>query len=513
MQSSASKKLYGKGAGDPAWPENGSSRAGKISYSIVDGSTLKVEGSSANGGVYPLKQSAETIITIVDTLNEICNKRKEEALDAYEDSLYRYLLSIMRRVSGFYKAGSWRLVERTVCDFEAREAGGFKHDEAGRQLWQAWVASANNTQPDPLESQSTQLTPPESQNINAESVGPSNPLLSSETTSSSPKPQAVESLTVATRSTASPCLVVTADVADINARAEILGDTSQLNGEDVSPRKALTETLEQLNLDWNQDLTIANTLFNGLDGSDWTLQSGQAQGDGSSSAQPSPSLTQLFEEFTLPITQSHLCSPSLNPVPNDLSSQETTKPLGDSIMEGSQKKLKGNTLELNLSPKTPPDVSLQDEKSRESSAPSETNADTGRDGLPISKSKGKNKRVAMISIDEQGLAAEDAVGSAKKRARTRGTKGEGLAHMLWDVLNEQKNLSLGKPKMTQKSLLDLTRQVLKKVEAKESSSLTKSLKALGSGWGIFYQPIQGLSQSEKEAWSRLKSLHIQANSH
>lgn len=70
-----------------------------------------------------------------------------------------------------------------------------------------------------------------------------------------------------------------------------------------------------------------------------------------------------------------------------------------------------------------------------------------QDTLPrtsISKQKGAKKRVAVISVDEDGLAAEEDSSPAQKRAKG---KGEGLSHLLWDVLNEQKNISLGKPKM------------------------------------------------------------------
>lgn len=125
--------LYGKDAADPDWPSAGTSRPGKVEYSVAN-KQLTVKGSSC-AGVFQLHQNVDTIIQIVEALNTLNTRRAREALTPYDDSLHRYLMAIMRRVADFYTRSKWPLVQKTLQDYESREQLGFKHDLEGRKAW------------------------------------------------------------------------------------------------------------------------------------------------------------------------------------------------------------------------------------------------------------------------------------------------------------------------------------------------------------------------------------------
>lgn len=132
--------LYGKDASDPEWPSGGSTRATKVTYSVTESQQLKVEG-SASKGEYELHQDKETIIGIVELMNEITEERQKKAVGEYKEGLLRYLTAIMRRVADFSKRKKPNLIEKTLRDYMDREVNGFTHDPAGRLAWKDWKQS------------------------------------------------------------------------------------------------------------------------------------------------------------------------------------------------------------------------------------------------------------------------------------------------------------------------------------------------------------------------------------
>ncbi|KIO18982.1 hypothetical protein M407DRAFT_31382 [Tulasnella calospora MUT 4182] len=515
-------KLSGKAAGDPDWPTSGSSRAGRIFYSIIndDYEKLKVEGSQ-NEGLYNLKQNAATIIQVVEMLNSIRDRRAQEALNAYDDGLYRYLVSIMRRVSGFYKGSSWKLVARTLSDFESREAAGFKHDPEGRQQWKAWLESSLTPEPESVEPSATNLTAVRGQGkgqIPSSPVGASPPLEAAgfrhdPESHEQSQAQLENAATPEPESAGPPATNLTAvqcrdngqipaspveasppwedygpfpnpgEEEDHNAESEepVFG---ALDAKDkLSPRKALTDTLEQLRLDQTQDRCPSETPTKSkspLKYPKWvkahsgappespnktrsSQQFQQLKGTvvGSNRDGLGPKIVSLGEDIPEPrIQQSHEdAQNTLNPTAlTNKKGKQKAAPLNATSRGATQQSqlFKENVLGLSMDVLEPKASysSLDAEQTQigdvqnmtTQTLPMEQNGKQ-KGAKPLRQvSKGAKKRVAMLSVDEAGLASAHNAPAAK-RLKTQSRPGEGFVHMLWDVLNEQKYITLGKPAM------------------------------------------------------------------
>ncbi|KIO18446.1 hypothetical protein M407DRAFT_11881 [Tulasnella calospora MUT 4182] len=583
-------KLSGKAAGDPDWPTSGSSRAGRVFYSIVDDDSekLKVEGSQ-NEGFYHLKQNATTIIQVVEMLNSIRDRRAQEALDAYDDGLYRYLVSIMRRVSGFYKGSSWKLVARTLSDFESREAAGFKHDLEGRQQWKAWLESSLTPEPESVGPSATNLTAIRGQGRGQIPSSPVGASPSSEAAgfrldpegcqqskawledAATPEPESAG--TPATNLTGVQCSdnnQIPASPVEAPPPWEDYGpfpnpgeeQNHSKESEDIpppvfgaldpkdklSPRKALTDTLEQLRLDQTQDRcpseppskstsplkypkwvkTRSGAPPQGADKTRSSQQFQQLNGIvvGSNRAGLGPKIVSLSKD----VPETHIQQSNedgqniLNPtvMTNKKGKQKAAPPHAASRGATQQSQLfKENLLGLNMDVLEPKASSsgldaeqthIEDGQNMTTKTLSREQKGKQKAAEPLHQtSKGAKKRVAMLSVDEAGLASGHNAPAAK-RPKIQSRPREGFVHMLWDVLNEQKNIALGKAAMSDEELLACTRKVLATSKTKDTSKLTKYMKTLGSGCGSYFLPIQGLNTSELEAWNELKTFYMKVNS-
>ncbi|KAG9020686.1 hypothetical protein FS837_007965, partial [Tulasnella sp. UAMH 9824] len=463
-------KLYGKKAADPDWPESGTSRAGKIQYSIVDGSKLKVEGSTENDGLYTLKQNADTIVQMVEMLNDTQHRRAQEALDAYDDALCRYLLAILRRVSGFYKTSKWALVKKTLSDFESREAGGFKHDPAGRLEWKAWMEKEKDIPPEPRVEKEKDIPSEASMGRDVTSE-PRNADLSSMRSSG-------QDTTPASPTGTSPLWEENygpfPDLIDEQDASLPVFEVAAAEDE-ASPRKVLADTLQQLQLDRRKKLLPPGTPSKSKSPSNrppWAKPISGMPSDNKlehNSAQQSqlpeaslvgPDSGELEPEIAsvgLEAQASHYKEQSTTPpTPPSLPTKQKGKQKEDQPLPSQSKEVMSdkqqpveNALGINIDVLEPMADSstletkdIQAKKGQDVTAQIKQKSRPKAVGLGNQTSRKASKRVAMLSVDEDGLASGD-IAPPAKRLKTKSSQGEGLAHMLWDVLNEQKNISLG----------------------------------------------------------------------
>ncbi|KAG8921418.1 hypothetical protein FRC01_000260 [Tulasnella sp. 417] len=461
----------------------------KIHYSITDDDKLEVTDSKSSAATYTLKQNAATIVQVVNTLNSLSDRRAKEALDPYDDALYRYLVAMMRRVASFYKNGSWTLVQRTLSDFESREAAGFQHDPQGRMEWDAWKKRDDTPE--------QETSGPPAMSPNAMQDGGSDPITSSPAQSTSrwedfgpfPTPGEEQNLPGTSPSKlatmqgsrkdsipSSPLGISPAweeNFDDEDKEPEDASPPTPAKGDDPSPRKALTDSLGQLQLAPKATPAKSN------------VHSRRPPWAKALSAAPDDHLDGVTPEQQTQVLEQTLPGLDLDRLePNVAASNLTTKqtPIEKSRNSGENATVAAKHKHKHKVPK-----------------PSHT------------KVAGA-KRVALISVDEDGLAQED--GPATKRLRTKKPQEQstpGLTHLLWDVLHEVKNRTCGKPTQDQETFLSLTREVLKRAQAKSTSSLRRTMLGLGSGGNHYFQPIEGLTGTEQTVWENLKAAHLEAH--
>ena len=101
----------------------------------VEGAMLIVQRGKKAKEQFQMGAEGETLMRLVKQYHELEEVRRSREMDDYESGLYSYVTRMLGVLVPLFQARKWGNIGKTLADYKAREANGFRHDDAGRAAW------------------------------------------------------------------------------------------------------------------------------------------------------------------------------------------------------------------------------------------------------------------------------------------------------------------------------------------------------------------------------------------